>query len=281
MLSLYFLFGIGINCAKSTIYSNAKVQSVDYLIKQGNLLWDQRIDPLAFDKAKHFISLAYKQREHDFNLSILYSQITFTKGYFFENNLKIQDSLYLIGSQSCRKAIMNHEDFIPIYNKSEGDSSFKLLSAIADAPLSTVPGLYWWGINLGMYLNNQPVLVRIKHRELLEVIMHRIISLDPGFYFSGPYRFFGSLYTRIPGIELSQSKTYFDQAVAANPEYFGNKVLMAQFYYQKAGKREDFHNVLKNIVEADLNEHPEIMADNFFYQKKAKALLENESILFE
>ena len=56
---------------------------------------------------------------------------------------------------------------------------------------------------------------------------------------------------------------------------------MAQFYYQKAGKREDFHNVLKNIVEADLNEHPEIMADNFFYQKKAKALLENESILFE
>ena len=52
--------------------------------------------------------------------------------------------------------------------------------------------------------------------------MHRVISLDPGFNFSGPYRFFGSLYTRIPGIELSQSKTYFDQAITANPEYLGN-----------------------------------------------------------
>ena len=83
----------------------------------------------------------------------------------------------------------------------------------------------------------KPVLDRIKQRELLEVIMHRVISLDPGFNFSGPYRFFGSLYTRIPGIELSQSKTYFDQAITANPEYLGNKVLMAQFYYQKAGNR--------------------------------------------
>ena len=45
---------------------------------------------------------------------------------------------------------------------------------------------------------------------------------------------------------------------------------MAQFYFQKAGKREDFHNMLKTIVETDLNKYPEIMADNFFYQKKPK-----------
>ena len=56
---------------------------------------------------------------------------------------------------------------------------------------------------------------------------------------------------------------------------------MAQFYYQKAGNREDFHNTLKKVLEADLNKYPEIMADNFFYQKKAKSLLKNELILFE
>ena len=197
----------------------------------------------------------------------------FQEHTFFENDIHTQDSIFFQGSQSSKKAVITHEDFIPIYNLSKGDSSFRLLSAIADAPLSIVPGLYWWGVNLAMYLNNQPVLERLKHRELLEVIMHRVISLDPGFYFGGPYRFFGSLYTRIPGIELSQSKTYFDQAVTAHPEFLGNKVLMAQFYFQKAGKREDFHNILKTIVEADLNEYPEIMADNFFYQKKAETLL--------
>jgi hypothetical protein len=233
------------------------------------------------DKAEHFINLSHKQRGNDFELSVLYSQISFTRAYFFEKNNQKQDSLFLQGSHSCKKAVLAHEDFIPIYVLSKGDSTFKLLSAIADAPLSIVPGLYWWAVNLGMYLNNQPVLDRIKQRELLEVIMHRVISLDPGFNFSGPYRFFGLLYTRIPGIELSQSKTYFDQAITANPEYLGNKVLMAQFYYQKAGNREDFHNTLKKVLETDLNKYPEIMADNFFYQKKAKSLLKDELILFE
>ena len=275
------MFGFGIKCTTNNIHPQAKVQNIDYLIDQGKLLWDQRIDSLALNKAEHFINLAHKQRVDDFDLSVLYSQISFTRAYFFEKNIQIQDSLFFHGSQSCRMAVMNHKDFIPIYRLSKGDSTFKLLSAISDAPLSIVPGLYWWAVNLGMYLNNQPVLVRIKHRELLEVIMHRVISLDPGFNFSGPYRFFGSLYTRIPGIELSQSKTYFDQAITANPEYLGNKVLMAQFYFQKSGNRESFHNTLKKILETDLNKYPEIMADNFFYQKKAKSLLKDELILFE
>ena len=141
------------------------------------------------DKAEHFINLSHKQRENDFELSVLFSQISFTKAYFFEKNNQRQDSLFLQGSQSCKNAVLIHEDFVPIYILSKGDSAFKLLSAIADAPLSIVPGLYWWAVNLGMYLNNQPVLDRIKQRELLEVIMHRVISLDPGFNFSGPYRF--------------------------------------------------------------------------------------------
>ncbi len=275
------MFGFGINCTTNSLHPQAKVQNIDYLVDQGKLLWDQRIDSLALDKSEHFINLAHKQRKDDFELSVLYSQISFTRAYFFEKNIRMQDSLFFHGSESCKKAVMNHQDFIPIYKLSKGDSAFKLLSAISDAPLSIVPGLYWWAVNLGMYLNNQPVLDRIKQRELLEVIMHRVISLDPGFNFSGPYRFFGSLYTRIPGIELSQSKTYFDQAITANPEYLGNKVLMAQFYYQKSGNRESFHNTLKNALETDLNKYPEIMADNFFYQKKAESLLKDEPILFE
>ncbi|GIS53340.1 hypothetical protein Ct9H90mP29_03820 [bacterium] len=35
---------------------------------------------------------------------------------------------------------MVHPDFNKIYNKAMGDSTFKLLSGIADAPKSVVPG---------------------------------------------------------------------------------------------------------------------------------------------
>ena len=92
------------------------------MIDQGKLLWDQRLDSLALEKAEHFINLAHKQRENDFELSVLYGQISFTRAYFFEKNNQIQDSLFLRGSQSCQRAVMSHEDFIPIYILSKGDS---------------------------------------------------------------------------------------------------------------------------------------------------------------
>ena len=111
--------------------------------------------------------------------------------------------------------------------------------------------------------------------------MHRVLALEPGFDFSGPYRFFGLLYTRIPGVEISQSETYFIQALGANPEYFGNSVVMAEFYHQKAGNREIFHQILEKVINSDLLDHPELMIENFFFQQKAQALIEIESSLFE
>ncbi len=232
-------------------------------------------------KAEHFISLAYQQRPKDFELAVLLGKINYTRAYFVEKNPKNQDTLYSNGSLICKNAVINHPAFIPVYEKSIGDSTFKLMSGIENAPKSVMPGLYWWAINLAGYLGQKPALERLNHRELLEVIMHRILTLDPGYYFSGPYRFFGSLYTRIPGVELSQSKTYFNQALEANPEYLGNAVLMAEFYYQKAGNREQFHKLLKKVVNTNLTDHPELMTENFFYQNKAITLLNNESLLFE
>ena len=156
-----------------------------------------------------------------------------------------------------------------------------MINLLSEAPKSVLPGLFWWATNLVWYLNEKPVLERLQYRELLEVLMHRIISLDPSFYYIGPYRFFGSLYTRIPGIELSQSRTYFEQAIQAHPEYLGNFVHMAEYYYQKSGNREQFNKTLKMVLNTDLNTSPELMTENFLYQKRAKLLLRKETSLFE
>ena len=254
---------------------------MDYLIEQGKTLWEQRTDPVSLNKAEHFIHLAHQQRPEDFQLSVLLGNIKYTKAYFLETNPDTQDELFLQGSTICWDAVLGHPEFKPMYENARGDSAFRLVSSLADAPKSVVPGLFWWATNLVRYLNKKPVLERLNHRELLEVIMHRVLSLDPGFYYSGPYRFFGSLYTRIPGIELSQSETYFKQALSANPEYLGNAVLMAEFYHQKAGNREQFHRMLEQVLNTNLTDHPELMAENFFYQGQARILLDKESSLFE
>jgi hypothetical protein len=111
--------------------------------------------------------------------------------------------------------------------------------------------------------------------------MHRIISLEPSYFYGGPYRFFGAFYTRIPGIELSQSKSYFDQAISAFPNYLGSQVYLAEFYHQKSGNREQFHDVLQKVIQFDTSILPEIIPENIYYQSRAKSLLEQENILFE
>ena len=111
--------------------------------------------------------------------------------------------------------------------------------------------------------------------------MHRIISLEPDYLYGGPYRFFGIFYSRIPGVEISQSKNYFQKAIASSPNYFGNKVQMAEFYHQKAENRDSFNSLLKSIIGINPSVDPEVIPENIFYQKRAQQLLAQENTLFE
>ena len=150
--------------------------------------------------------------------------------------------------------MVNHPDFLAIYNSIIGDSTEKLYSSLSKAPNSILPGLYWWGKNLAHYLNSRPVIERLSSRELLEVIMNRVLTLDPSFHYGGAYRFFGMLYTRIPGIYIEQSFSYFNQAIKSNPHYLSNSVFLADFYHQKSGNREQFNKILsltKEIIKGN------------------------------
>ena len=270
-----------LHCAGTGQQVNAVEKNVDYLIEQGKLHWANRNDSLSLFYAEHFISLAYEKRSEDFNLAILYSQVLYTQALFSASSARIKDSLFQIGADISKKATLAHPDFQSTYQVAQGDSTFRLLSAIADAPQHIVPGLYWWATNQAYYLYTQPVIERLNNRELLEVIMHRINSLNPGYHFGGPYRFFGTLYTRLPGVDISQSKKYFEQALTHHPEYLGNAVQMAEYYHQKRGNREFFHQQLSEVIATDLYNQPEILPENILYQDRARYLLAIEATLFE
>ena len=261
--------------------TTAQNQNVDFLIEQGELYWEQRSDSSSIIKADHLLSLANNRRPEDFELSVLYSRVMYFRALFIEKNITLRDSLFSRGANVAKHSVITHKEFQSIYETTQGDSSFRLLSALANTPRVLVPGLFWWATNQVWYLNSKPAMERLNSREILEVIMHRIISLEPGYFYGGPYRFFGLFYTRIPGVELIQSKTYFEQALANHPEYMGNAVQMSEFYNQKAGNRNQFHTQLKLVVSKDPTTDPEILPENLFYQDRARSLLEQESILFE
>ena len=65
---LLLLFGYG--CIGPDLQLESSKQNVDYLIEQGQILWEQRTDKVAADKAAHFISLAHEQRPEDLLASL-------------------------------------------------------------------------------------------------------------------------------------------------------------------------------------------------------------------
>ena len=260
---------------------HAQSQNIDFLIAQAKMLWEQRSDSSAVKNANHILGLAYDVEQNNPEILKIYSKSLFFQGMFLEKDSKIKDSLFLKGSEISKTAVLTNRAFTQKLNNMIGDSSFRILSTLSEAPKELVPAMYWWATNKLWYLNNKAAIERINHRELLEVIMHRIISLEPDFEQGGAYRFFGVFYSRIPGVELNQSKIYFEKAITSAENYFGNKVQKSEFYYQKAEDKSSFLTLLKSVINLDSSIYPEIMAENMFYQERAKLLLKQQDTLFE
>ena len=260
---------------------HAQSQNIDFLIAQAKMLWEQRSDSSAVKNANHILGLAYGVEQNNPEILDLYSKTLFFQGMFLEKDNEIKDSLFLKGSEISKTAVLTNRAFTQKLNNMIGDSSFRILSTLSEAPKELVPAMYWWATNKLWYLNNKAAIERINHRELLEVIMHRIISLEPDYEQGGAYRFFGVFYSRIPGVELNQSKIYFEKAITSAENYFGNKVQKSEFYYQKAENKSSFLTLLESVINLDSSIYPQIMAENMFYQERAKLLLKQQDTLFE
>jgi len=259
----------------------AQSKNIEFLINKGKSFWEQRSDSNAVKKANYFFGQAIKVEKNNIELSTLYSQSLFFEALFLEKNQDKKDSLLFKGSQVAKNSILNDNNFNTILNKTDSDSNFKIISALSIADREFIPRMYWWATNKLWYLNNKPAIERVNQRELLEVIMHRVITLEPEYLFGGPFRFFGVFYTRIPGIDISQSKIYFEKAIKSYPDYLGNRVQMAEFYHQKTENRDLFQKQLKLVLNIDPTINPKVIPENIFYQHRASNLLDQEQILFE
>ena len=281
LLSCLLIFSF-LSCSSQKLkIQEAQSQNVEFLVQQAKQLWEQRSDSNSVIKANYILGLANDVEKNNKDIVNIYSQSLFFQGMFLEYDKIKKDSLFLKGAEVAKYSILNDSLFKTNFNETIGDDDFKMLSALSVAPKELVPGMYWWATNKLWYLNNKPAIERINHRELLEVIMHRIIALEPDYLYGGPYRFFGIFYSRIPGVEISQSKNYFEKAISSYPDYFGNKVQMSEFYYQKAENKNSFQNQLNSIISIEPTIDPEIIPENIFYQKRAILLLNQKEILFE
>jgi hypothetical protein len=282
--NIYILFTfifLSINCSYLNTQSNTHKLNSESLINQGNAYWSKRANPRSAKLAVLFYQKAFNLNHKNLELAASLSKAYYFQAYYIESDLSKRDTLYLKGSKSALKAFENSDFYKSFSDTSSLENNKKKLEAIKKAPIETIGVLFWWATNHGKYLINKPIIERIESREILELAMYRISTLDEDYYYGGPSRFFGMFYSRLPGVPLERARINFDESLLDNPNYFGTRVLRARYYHTKLGNREQFQDDLKHVIETDPSLLPDAMPENLFEQEKAKELLNNQTILFE
>ncbi len=257
------------------------IDNAKFLSKQGQIHWEKRSNITDAQRALHFLSLAHKLDNCNIDLAVLYSRACYFNARYIITDPNEKVKLLTLGAESARSALFTSSEFANRFMETEGDSTDKFISALETIELSQTPALYWWTVNTGSILISKPVVERLEHRVLIESTLYKLLSLDPTYFYGGPYRLLGVFYARIPGVDLSQSKSYLDQAIASFPGYFSTRTYLSQFYYTKIGEPELFRQNLEEMLSMDPTLIPEVMPENLFEQEFARHLLSQESKLFE
>lgn len=146
-----------------------------------------------------------------------------------------------------------------------------------------VAAAYWYAATLGRFASNKGFTTQLFYKDRIFTVMRRVLDLDPDFFFGAPHRFFGAYYVHAPafaGGDVMKSQEHFRIALKAYPHYLGTKVLYAQYYARRTGDRSLFVQLLDEVLEADAEALPELVAENHIEQLKARALKARVDELF-
>lgn len=281
ILSIFlWIMGCTTNTNTFSRYISAQ-KNIKFLADQGRYHWEKRVDSKNAKSARTFLSKANLLNPDDKEVVALYARACHFTGYYFEENLNTSDSLFIEGMNVAWEYIISTDEYQEGVALSDGDSTTKMISGIENLSQEMVPILFWWISNYSQFLITKPVLERLKNREVIETALHKVLALQPDFFYHGANRIFGGIYARLPGVELKNSIINFDRSLKGSPNYIGTYVIRARYLHTKTGNLEAFMNDLQLVLNADPTILPQVSPENLLEQEKARNLLKQASSLFE
>lgn len=110
----------------------------------------------------------------------------------------------------------------PMFVEAEKESFRAALSSASD-----VKAIFWYGNNLGRYLNFHPLTAISGGMKDVQASFERALELDPTYLGGGPWRALGSFLAQVPpfmGGDTVQARAAFENAIAAAPQFLENYV---------------------------------------------------------
>lgn len=147
-----------------------------------------------------------------------------------------------------------------------------------------VPVLFWsafsWGNWLNFHRDDPLAIVEVPQ---VTAVVERVVELDPGYEYGAAYAFLGALASVRPamlGGKPEAAREYFDRAIAIEPNYLMNKVMMAEYYAVQVQDRDLFTRLLNEVLAADASAMLDRRLVNELAQRRAKLLLDRAKEYF-
>jgi fructose-specific component phosphotransferase system IIB-like protein len=138
-----------------------------------------------------------------------------------------------------------------------------------------------WAKWIGLNLDRVEALADLP---MLKATMQRVIELDGGFYYGSPHLNMAVYLAAIPPIaggNLDKAKEHFDEAFALGADrLLSAKVLFARYYAVRLKDRALFEKTLHEVMEAPVDDVPELTLSNTLAKEKARELLERADEYF-
>jgi fructose-specific component phosphotransferase system IIB-like protein len=190
-------------------------------------------------------------------------------------------TLYSKGKSYGFRALSRNHDF----QQAASGTLDSFVTFLRDYDKEYVPALFWATSAWAKWISlNQDSLEALADLPMLEATMQRVIDLDEGFYYGSPQLHMAVYLAAKPsfaGGNLDKAKEHFDRAFSLGADkLLSAKVLFARYYAVGRKDRVLFVNTLQEVLEAPVDDVPELTLSNTLAKVKARELLERADEYF-
>jgi hypothetical protein len=149
---------------------------------------------------------------------------------------------------------------------------------LAKADQPKVPLLFSVGSIWGTWIAQGPDPVEgMADLPKVEVLMNRVLQLDPHYYYGGPHLFKGILLSVRPvqfGGDLAKAEVHFKEALKVSKgKFLMTAVYYAEYYAKQRLDRDLFVKTLEGVLSVPADIDPDLTLVNTLAREKAKKLL--------
>ncbi len=243
------------------------------VLEQANEAWNQRHDMAQLEQALGLFEEAVAIEPANLELLIVLARGNyFLADAYLSDDKERQTTVYEKSLSFAERAMAVNPEFKALVEDGE-----QIEDAIRVLEVQYVGAIYWGSASLGKWGLNKGLATILKNKERGRKMMERCVELDENYFYGGPHRWFGTFYGKLPAIagrDLKKSKSHFDKAIEIAPNYFGTRILQAEYYSKNAQNKELYRSDLEFVLNTPSDVIPELVPEHDAEKKKAQEMLD-------